>query len=265
MAGLSSQERTVLDTFAAAEKPSVGAADVIALLGVSRPYANRILERLAEKGWLLRLRRGVYSLVPLGAPSPEASVEDAWPLAMTLFSPAYISGWTAAEHWDLTEQVHITICVVTARALRRREQLVAGIKFVCRVVDERQLFGITAVRSGRTQVLVADPDRLIIDILAAPSLGAGGRQAFDIARAYFRSKHANLDRLLEYAERYGKGVVFKRLGFVAERLAAPSSEWVARCQAGMSAGISELDPASPARGDVVTRWRLRINIPLTET
>ncbi len=260
--GLSAQERGILDAFVASEKPAVAVEDVLAVLPVSRPYANRILARLAEKGWLLRLQRGAYSVVRLGAPSPAASVEDAWPLAVALFSPGYISGWSAAEHWDLTEQIYNSIAVITARPQRRREHKVAGITFVCRAVDEAMLFGTTRVWSGSTPILVADPHRLVIDILAEPAFGGGGRPTLDVVRAYWKSTHADPVRLLEYAERYAKGVVFKRLGFTAETFAAPSQDWLERCRAGMSKGVSLLDPGGPKRGRIVTRWRLRINLPI---
>ena len=35
----------------------------------------------------------------------EQVVQDPWILVPALFAPAYIGGRTAAEHWDLTEQI----------------------------------------------------------------------------------------------------------------------------------------------------------------
>lgn len=229
---------------------------------LSAPHANKVLSRLATKGWLLRVGRGVYSVVRLGIPSPEASIEDPLALAMSLFAPCYISGWTAAEHWDLTEQIFNSIVVVTTKPQRVRERTVAGIRFVCRVVDADKMFGAARVWSGSRRVDIADPHRLIIDILAAPDLGGGGRHTVDIARAYFNSKHCDLDKVLGYAERYGKGVVFKRLGFCAELFAKVSPEWLERCRERVSAGLSLLDPGGPKRGKIVSRWGLRINMPV---
>jgi len=264
-AGLSRQEREIMDFFAAEGRPTVTASDVISVLSVERGNAQRMLSRLAQKGWLLRLRKGTYSLVPLGATTPETSVEDPWPLATALFAPCYLSGWTAAEHWDLTEQIFNATVVVTAKPQRAQEQTVAGFRFVCRTVDGRALFGTARVRSSSgARVPMADPHRLVIDVLAVPALGGGGRHAIDVVRAYLRSKHCDWSKLLEYAERYGKGMVFKRLGFAAETFATPPPEWLAKCAAHMSAGISLLDPAGPKRGRIVTRWRLRLNQPIDE-
>jgi len=69
----------------------------------------------------------------------------------------------------------------------------------------------------------AAASRLLIDILDAPELGGGGRHTLDVVRAYWRSPHADADSLMQYAVRYGRGTVFKRLGYLAE-LAGVASE-----------------------------------------
>jgi len=197
-----------------------------------------------------------------GSTTPSA---DAWALAMALFAPCYLSGWTAAEHWDLTEQIFNATCVVTSRPQRHRERIVAGTRFVFRLADKNTFFGTTPVWNGSHRVDIADPHRLVIDILAAPDFGGGARHTLDVVRNYLRSKHADPEKLIAYAQRFGKGVVFKRLGFCVESFGAPSVDWLQRCKAGMSQGVSQLDPNGPKRGHVVSRWRLRINIPVDET
>ena len=86
--------------------------------------AHQILSRLERKGWLRRLKRGVYSVVPLGTTEREPAIENAWLVAMTEFHPAFISGWSAVAHWDLTEQVFNTVAVVTTTKPRQTMQTV---------------------------------------------------------------------------------------------------------------------------------------------
>ena len=65
--------------------------------------------------------------------------------------------------------------------------------------------------------------------------------------------------------RFKKGSVFKRLGFLAEALKAPvSKSWVDACHGHISKGITLLDPDGPKTGPIVTKWNLRINIPLND-
>jgi predicted transcriptional regulator of viral defense system len=260
--GLSSRERRLLDAFEAAEKVKVAAVDVEELLGVDRSVASRILSRLQSKGWLFRLKRGLYSVVPLGAPSPEASLENSWAIAMALFEPCMISGWTAAEHWDLTEQIFNSTAVLTTTPQRSRTRTVAGLKFVCRVVAPSRFFGAVDVWSGGVSVKMADPHRTVVDILDSPSFGGGARHSLDVVRAYWLGPHANADQVLRCAKQLRKGAVLKRLGFTAELWGNPSDAWNAECREGMTTGISQLDPKGSKKGRIVSRWGLRVNVPV---
>jgi predicted transcriptional regulator of viral defense system len=263
LGGLGPKERDVLRNLAAAGKPTVSVEDVVERLGVSRSYANQMLSRLQKKGWLQRVRRGVYTIVPLHSKTGQPLAEEPMAIAMAIFAPCYISGWTAAEFWDLTEQVANSLVVCTARTQRSRVQTVGRVKYRTRLTRDTDL-GVTTVSEGSTRVRVADPHRLVLDILTSPELGGGGRQTLDIVRAYWRSEHAGADVLLAYAHRIGSGALFKRLGFTAERFASPAEHWLAECRERLTRGIALLDPAGPSRGKIVSRWNLKVNVPMPE-
>jgi len=40
-----------------------------------------------------------------------------------------------------------------------------------------------------------------------------------------------------------------------------SQAWLEACRSKLTAGVSLLDPTGPRRGSIVSRWRLRINVP----
>jgi len=77
VAGLGQTERAVLSSLAALERPTVGADDVVRQLGVTRQAADLTLSRLARKGWLTRLRRGAYAVVPLSSTTTQPVLERA--------------------------------------------------------------------------------------------------------------------------------------------------------------------------------------------
>lgn len=262
LAGLSSREREVMRALVAGEKPAIRVEDVLEVHPGSRKAANLTINRLHRKGWLRRLRRGLYATVPLEASTPRPAVEDAWPLAMELFAPCYVSGWSAAEHWDLTEQIFNGISVVSAHPQRSAEQTIAGIEFRVRTIDRTRIFGTDKVWFGSRRVDVADPHRLLIDILDMPSLGGGARHTIDLVGAYWKSSLRDPAKLMEYAQRYGRGAVFKRMGFTAEHFGAAPDHWLEACRKHMSSGVSRLDPSGTDKGRILTRWRLRINVPL---
>jgi predicted transcriptional regulator of viral defense system len=112
-------------------------------------------------------------------------------------------------------------------------------------------------------VEIADPSRLIIDILDKPEFGGGGRHVIDIIQSYWNSKNQNAEKLLNYAIQYGKGSVIKRIGFLAEEFNAPvTKEWLKKCNQSITSGISNLDPGSYSKGRISSNWNLRINLPI---
>ena len=133
------------------------------------------LRRLALKGWLLRLKHGVYTIVPITSTIATPAIENAWLLAMDLFYPAFISGWSAAEHWNLTEQIFNSISVSTMTPQRESIQLFGNVKFRTKLLNKEQFFGTKKIWFGSNVVEIADPSRMLIDILDLPRFGGGGR------------------------------------------------------------------------------------------
>lgn len=263
--GLSSQERQILNTFLQEGRSAIKGFDLIERFDLKQSVANKILSRLEKKGWLQRVKRGLYIFVPLESLSSEPLPEDPWILAQSLFSPCYISGWSAAEYWDMTEQIFNTTVVYTSSPQRKNIHTVLGLIFRTRQISKNELFGTVKIWHQKQPVEVADLHRTIIDILDTPELGGGGRHTLDVIRSYWQSGKANKDILFEYALRLKRGTIFKRLGFIAETVGKVKGEWIKNCQRHISSGISKFDPSGSNKGRILTRWNLRINIPIKES
>ncbi|MGH9615193.1 MAG: type IV toxin-antitoxin system AbiEi family antitoxin domain-containing protein [Acidobacteriaceae bacterium] len=230
--------------------------DAVAALSVSRSVAAKALARWAQQHWVKRLRRGLYAPIPLALSPDEQVLEDPWTLVPELFDPAYVGGASAAHYWGLTEQLFRTVFVYTARPVRRAEQVIQETVFQVRHIQSNLIFGTKAIWRGRAKIQVSDSHRTMIDVLDDPSSGGGIRHVEDCLRAYFAHKDADIHRLIEYGDRLGNGAVFKRLGFIGERLNAPP-ELLSACIERLTSGNAKLDPEleSPR---LVRRWRLRI-------
>jgi predicted transcriptional regulator of viral defense system len=232
---------------------SVGQASEI--LGLPADKTAKLLAWWAERGWLSRVQRGLYIFVPLESRSADIALEDPWIVAERLFSPCYIGGWSAAEYWDLTEQIFRTILVFTTRNLPNRKPVIKGTAFRVRSISEKALFGMQPVWRDQVKVNVSDPSRTVLDMFNAPSLGGGLRPSVDALRQYMASKNKNMGLLMDYAVRLGNGAVFKRLGFVLERFFPEEQGSIAVCRARMTKGKVKLDPSLTA-DKLVTAWQL---------
>jgi len=239
-----------------------GAADVIliehvaSVLGVPRQQAAKLLARWTAQGWLRRVGSGAYVPASLDSLGKEHVLDDPWVLVPALFDPAYIGGRTAAEHWDLTEQLFRDIVVITAQPVREKHQVRHGASFTLKHIAAAKLFGTKPVWRHRTKVQVSDVHRTMIDMLDDPALGGGIQHVGDCLRAYARRDDRDFQTLITYGVRLGNGAVFKRLGFLAEYLAIPEFP-LEDCLAHLTAGKAKLDPALPCPR-LSTQWRLWI-------
>lgn len=258
-AGLSAENRARLAALHRALAGPFTADDAATALGIDRSEAAKLVSYLASKGWLGRVRRGLFTVVPLEADMPDDWRADPWLVAAQVFEPCYIGGWSACEHWSLTEQLFRSVVVVSARAQRSANVTIQGAAFRVAVRKPEALFGTRPVWRGRERVAVSDPSRTIIDLLDDPSLGGGIRHVADVVATYFASEHRDDELLVNYGDRLGNRTVFKRLGYLVEALDIDAPELIESCLTRRSAGISKLDPSIRDGGRITTRWGLRAN------
>src|SRR5580704_14933241 len=126
-------------------------------LGIRHGEAAKLLARWCEQSWLKRVRRGLYAPVPLTSAPDEQVLDDPWSLVPVLFEPGYVGGASAAQHWDLTEQVFRSVFVFTARHVRRSEQTIQGTPFVVTHIAPDKVFGTRTLWRGKTKIQVSDP------------------------------------------------------------------------------------------------------------
>jgi predicted transcriptional regulator of viral defense system len=260
VSGISATNRQRLERLHRATRGTLTVRDAARILSIDATAAARLLAHWRAQGWIQRVRRGLYVLVPLGAAGRVGVVADPWILIARAFSPCYIGGWSACEHWHLTEQIFRDVVVITSKPVRPRRGEIGGVAYLARVVAPKQLFGTRRVWREQTPVDVSDPSRTMVDILDVPGLGGGIRHVAGVVHAYFSSEHRNDLQLAEYARRAGNRTVFKRLGFLVERLGIDAPDLRAKCHRAVSAGYARLDPSGPARGKLLRRWGLQLNV-----
>ena len=244
-------------------------------LKLSRIQSAKLLSQWASQGWLRRVGVGTYVPVPLDLLTSKQVVEDPWSLVPTLFSPAYIGGRTAAEYWDLTEQIFRDVVVFTARPVRSRSIKSQSITFTVKTIKKEKIFGTQVVWRGQTQVAVSDVYKTLIDMLDDPSIGGGIQHISDCFDNFMKQKYNkklkdssqkfdnykqwkehSFKKLISYTEQVGNGAVFKRLGFLAERHPEGYDLAVA-CKKNLTKGNAKLD-SSLKCDHLITRWRLLV-------
>lgn len=256
--GISGSGRAEL-AVVAGRRRFISPEDAATELGIDGRLAARKLAHWAEKGWLRRVRRGLYIAVPVEAERPELWTQDPMVVASAVWSPCYFTGWTAASHWSLTEQVFRTTVVMTARRVRASNvRLLDADYLLAHVAEDLMAWGMKSVWHEEVRLRIADPARTVIDILDAPRIGGGIRHAAEILDAYLDDH--DWHRLLEYGDLLGNHAVFKRMGYLVEALGRHEPELIAECKTRLSAGLALLDPDGPRDGARVPGWGIRANV-----
>jgi predicted transcriptional regulator of viral defense system len=246
--------RARLATVLRATKEVVSVDITSQVLGVTRTAAAKILSRWRRQGWLRRIGHGLYVSVPLELAGSEQIVADPWALVPALFNECYIGGWTAAHHWDLTEQLFNETLVFTTRRIINHRVTAQGAAFRLHHIQTKRLFGLKTIWRGSTRVSISDPARTLVDMIAAPEVGGGIDHSADCLKTYLGTKTADRALLIRYAEQFKNGAVFKRLGFLADTQ-LHDQKLAEECRSRLTHGYAQLDPSLPSK-KLVTSWRL---------
>lgn len=260
-------ERTTIAKLARASKTGViSIPDAAKALSTSRAAAALRLGRLTRRGWLHRARRGLYLVLPLEIePGQKSTAEDPWVLAREVFAPCYIGGWSAAEHWHLTEQLFRSTLVVTAASVRATNVEILGHPFrLFRIPRSRLTAGVVMAWRASERVGVSGLERTLIDGLRNPELCGGTRHLAQVMQAYAESEKHDFVRLVAIARQAASGAAWKRLGYLAEVLWPKETRLLDTARRHMTTGHARLDPAVRRPGKLVTRWRLWVNVDVSE-
>lgn len=239
-----------------ATKGVIHVEDASRVLDLDRQKAARLLAGWHKQGVIRRVAHGTYVPVQPTALGKSQVLDDPWVLVPELYDPGYVGGWSALEHWELTEQLFRAVCVLTAKRVKRGETKHQGVSFYIKPISEKKLFGTKSVWRGNSKVQVSDPHKTILDILDDPFLGAGLQHTMDVLLEYGKEYATKADRetLLGYADRLGNGALFKKLGFVAEF--HKFDDWfIKACRQRLTEGYARLDKEAK-KTRLVTRWKL---------
>lgn len=235
---------------------SIRAEDAARVLGLERAHAAKLLAGWHKQGVIRRVARGLYVPIQPSALGQIQVLDDPWVLVPELYAPGYIGGWSALEHWELTEQLFRSVCVLTAKRTRYGEIRHQGVPFFIKHIPQSRFFGTKTLWRKNVKLLISDPHKTILDIVDDPYLGAGLQHTVDCLREYreLAKKQDGFGTLLKYALAIGTGSLFKKLGFLGERLDFDPA-FVQACSSQLTAGYAYLDRSAHDQR-LVTKWRL---------
>ncbi|MBP6945387.1 type IV toxin-antitoxin system AbiEi family antitoxin domain-containing protein [Patescibacteria group bacterium] len=230
------------------------------VLNLDPQKASLKLTSWVRRGWLRRIKRGVYLIPPLEAePSRLTTPEDSWVLAHKIFYPCYIGGWSAAEHWNLTEQLFRSTLVVTGANIRQRKVNLLGNEFIMFKVQKNRLEGMSEIWRGNVKVMISSKERTIADCLQNPEWCGGIRHLAEIYKNYKQETSADFDLLLSTIISQTNGAALKRFGYLSDLIWPEKRHLLHTADIKLTQGNVKLDPSINDKGKLNTAWKIWVN------
>lgn len=258
---LSKTEARVILSLEAEGQELVSLAEIRSRADVSQGFARKLAHDLVRRGWLQRVRRGVYLLNP-SRHGPDALPDlDPLRIGSHLVTPYYFGYATAAELHGYFPQASRAYYIVSP--VRRTAPVGDGPRFRIVRVKPSRFFGTAKISRRGEELVVSDPERTLLDCMDRPELSggmAGVAQILSIAKP-----RIDWDRFASYLERYGNRSLELRAGFLAERVRPsirPPARWVRLVRASTDEPFVPLDrPTAHGRtGPRDERWHIVRNI-----
>jgi len=113
--------------------------EAVKISGIDKNVLKVLLSRLEKKGWIERIERGKYMVIPLGARRGEYTLNE-FVIGSLLVDPSTIAYWSALNYHGLTEQIPTTVFVQTTSRKKRRELEVFEVRYrIVRIKEEKFL------------------------------------------------------------------------------------------------------------------------------
>lgn len=212
----------------AAERPLFTLNEADRAVDLTRESLRAQLSRLVSRGDLTRVERGKYTVHT-----------DPLIYATHIETPSYLTLWSGLRFYGLTTQQPTHIQVMTATP---RDDL-PGIGFHV----SSDLFGFGRRRYRDFEVFVADEERLLIDCLS--------RRGVPVSALDELLTAVDPDRCVEYALRFDRNAVTKRVGYLLERATGTVRDEL-RVD---DRNYPPLDLNGPDEGHSNATWRLQVN------
>jgi len=209
-----------------------------------------ILSRLEKQGWIERIEKGKYMIIPLGAEKGKYTLNE-FVIGSLLVNPYCIAYWSALHFYGLTEQIPNKVFIQTTARKKKQETKVFGIKYRIVKVKDEKFFGVRKEWIEEMQINITDKEKTIIDCLDKPQYCG---EVIEVAKAL---KNENIDRrkLIDYSQQIGNSGVIRRLGYLCDFLRVNINVPEVKTRNYLS-----LDPTMPHKGPKNSRWRLTINL-----
>ena len=245
------------------QKTQFSIDDIVRITGLKRPSAISFASKLVRRELITHIGPGLFAIIPFDLGSSSKFQENPYIVARELMRghPYFLSHASAMDLHQMVTQPQLVVYVTSPHFMRSRTISRVEYRFI--LCKTKTFFGLTESWTSKTdKVAVSDVERTILDCLSHPQHCGG---ISEIAKGlWIRHNAINWARLLQYAKRLHKKVIFNRLGFLLDLYGLADEKFRSLLKSHMSSSFCLLDPVMPKEGPYKSSWNLQINVPPEE-
>lgn len=240
-------------------------ADAEEIVGLQDFSLRNFVSKLQQKGFVSRIKAGLYNIVPLEMGTESEYLGDPYIVVREIvrkkfkkLEPQYfISHASAMDIHQMVTQPHLEIYATTTQQIKAHHIL--GTKFHFITCKPQHYFGFKKHWATKSEmVFVSDLERTVLDGLKMPEYCGG---ITEVAKGFWMKRsEINYSKLVDYAEKLNIGAVYRRLGYLLEVYKIDCPKEIERLQKKITRSYSLLDPTLLEEGKHQTRWQLQLNI-----
>ncbi len=214
------------------------------------------LRQLLDSNQIVKVRQGIYEIVPLEQIGQQKPVADKFLLGRKLTSPYCFSHHSALEiHGFANTVIYNTVYVASPREFRSFTY--EGVRY--KWIPRANMAGVEKTIWSSVEIVVTDREMTIVDCIDRINLGGGFEEVF---KSLSSMRNVNFDRIYSYAKARGKIILFHKLGFFMSQKEIGESweidrDKLSRIRANLSSKVYYLQ-SPKSKGKLVREWNLMV-------
>jgi predicted transcriptional regulator of viral defense system len=222
-------------------------------------YLSRTLASMAESGMLLKLRKGMYYIIPDYVNADEYMPD--WHLIASYLmknKQYYIGYYSAMQIHSLITQPSMREIIVTNKQQKPSSIYIKNIEYKFVTQKENKFFGFKNIRiNNQVRASVSDLEKTIVDACTKPHL-CGGMVEVGKAISESNSK-VDFEKLMKYFVKNESHAAVKRYLFICDLIELNWTSYHESMLQNAGNSFALLDTSADNEGPKNYRFKLKIN------
>ena len=244
------------------EKRIFTSEDAVKAYGSSNRRLWELLSTLVKRGWLQRIEKGKYLILPFEAGREREWTEHEFIIASYLIEPYFIGFRSALNYYGYTEQISRKVYIASTRRKLKTALEISGVTYRLVNMPEKKFFGFKQISIYGSLVNISEPEKTIVDCLDRLRYGGGISEV--VKALWYGRDELDFFKMAKYSLRNGNRAASQRLGYLIELLGFKAGKAVEILLQGMSTRYTPLDTLLAPKGKYMERWKVILNVPENE-